>query len=303
MTLDPVEARPAHVLIANDQEWSARSLESILVPQGFEVVRAYTGSQALETARRVIPDVIILDAQMPDLAGVEVCRELRTDPRFDATTPILITTAGPSGRAQRLEAFAAGAWAFHAQPFDGEVLLAELQTFLACKRAVDLLRQQAVLDEQTGLYNLRGVTRRARELGSDAHRHHTALACVVMSPELPSTEDSGPHQRAIVDLLVRLFRESGRAADAIGRIGRAEFAVVAAGTGPEGAVQLARRFDTLLQENVARAGVVADSSARLRAGYCAVPDFAKSGMDAVEMLSRATGALAVAAPEERIRAA
>ena len=38
------------VLIANDQEWSARSLESILVPKGYEVVRAYTGRQALEQA-------------------------------------------------------------------------------------------------------------------------------------------------------------------------------------------------------------------------------------------------------------
>ena len=75
------------VLIANDQEWSARSLESILGPSGYSVVRAYTGQQALERVRTAQPDIIILDAQMPDLHGFEVCRQLRSDPRFSANTP------------------------------------------------------------------------------------------------------------------------------------------------------------------------------------------------------------------------
>ena len=57
------------VLIANDQEWSARSIESILSPNGFRVVRAYTGHQALERAFETNPHVIILDAQMPDMHG------------------------------------------------------------------------------------------------------------------------------------------------------------------------------------------------------------------------------------------
>jgi CheY-like chemotaxis protein len=57
------KAHPAPlVLIANDQEWSARSLESILGPNGYAVVRAYTGQQALERARTSQPDIIILDA-------------------------------------------------------------------------------------------------------------------------------------------------------------------------------------------------------------------------------------------------
>src|ERR1043165_6647026 len=78
------------VLIANDQEWSARSLESILGPSGYSVVRAYTGQQALERARATQPDLIILAAQMPDMHGFDVCRALRNDPRFSATTPIII---------------------------------------------------------------------------------------------------------------------------------------------------------------------------------------------------------------------
>src|SRR5688572_22362845 len=98
---------PPLVLLANDQEWSARSMESVLGPQGFASVRAYTGRQALELARRVNPDVILLDAGMPDISGVEICQRLREDPEFPRSTPIVITTAGPASRAQRLEALRA----------------------------------------------------------------------------------------------------------------------------------------------------------------------------------------------------
>src|SRR3954465_9276704 len=97
------------VLIANDQEWSARSLESILGPAGYSVVRAYTGQQALERARTAQPDLIILDAQRADVHGLGVCPMLRADPRLSGTTPVVITASGPSGRTQRLEAYGAGA--------------------------------------------------------------------------------------------------------------------------------------------------------------------------------------------------
>src|SRR5919202_3972889 len=171
------------VLIANDQEWSARSLESILGPNGYTVVRAYTGQQALERAWTAQPDLIILDAQMPDMHGFDVCRALRGDPRFGATTPIVITTSGPSGRTQRLEAYRAGAWEFLGQPLDGESLLLKLATFLQCKREVDVLREENLLDSGTGLYNMRGLARRAREIGADALRRREALACVVFAPD------------------------------------------------------------------------------------------------------------------------
>src|ERR1019366_9632360 len=92
------------VLIANDQEWTGRAVESILVATGYRVVHALTATQALEVARRVSPDLAILDLQLPDFSGVEVCRQLRSDPQFGPSLPIIITTAGPSGRPQRATA-------------------------------------------------------------------------------------------------------------------------------------------------------------------------------------------------------
>jgi diguanylate cyclase (GGDEF)-like protein len=280
------------VLIANDQEWSARSLESILGPHGYAVVRAYTGQQALERARTSQPDLIILDAQMPDMHGFEVCRALRGDPRFSATTPIVITTSGPSGRTQRLEAYRAGAWEFLGQPLDGEALLLKLNTYLESKREVDGLREENLLDPGTGLYNMRGLSRRAREIGAEAFRRRDPVACVVFAPDIEQSEEETPEEEArrMSDQVALLFRQAGRASDAIGRLGMAEYGVIAPATGPEAAVRLARRLGGAVESSPIpiRGG---ERTLRLRAGYCAVADFAESSVDAVELLLRATTAL------------
>ena len=285
--------RPPLVLIANDQEWSARSLESILAPNGYAVLRAYTGIQALERARTARPDLVILDAQMPDIHGFEVCRMLRSDPRFSATTPIVITTSGPSGRTQRLEAYRAGAWEFLGQPLDGESLLLKLGTFLQCKLEVDALREESLLDAGTGLYNMRGLSHRAHEIGADAFRRRDPLACIVISPE---AEESGPGESSdeevqrIAEQVGQLLKRAGRASDAIGRLGHAEFAVIAPATSNEGALRLIQRLGGTIEGSPipVRGG---ERSLKVRAGYCAVPDFAESPVDAVELLLRATTAL------------
>jgi diguanylate cyclase (GGDEF)-like protein len=291
---DKTPAASPLVLIANDQEWSARSLESILGPSGYAVIRAYTGQQALERARTSQPDIIILDAQMPDIHGFEVCRALRSDPRFSTTTPIVITTSGPSGRTQRLEAYRSGAWEFLGQPLDGEALLLKLHTFLQSKRQVDLLREENLLDSGTGLYNMRGLARRAREIGSDAMRRREALACVVFAPEteLENVDEEAPEEELLrmSDQVGAVFRQVGRVSDAIGRLGPTEFAVIAPATGADGAVRLVSRLGEAVEATriPVRGG---ERSVRVKAGYCAVPDFAESSVDAVELLLRATTAL------------
>ncbi|MBA3659198.1 MAG: response regulator [Gemmatimonadales bacterium] len=280
------------VLIANDQEWSARSLESILGPRGYAVVRAYTGQQALERARTAQPDVVILDAQMPDMHGFDVCRALRADPRFGPTTPVVITTSGPSGRSQRLEAYRAGAWEFLGQPLDGEALLLRLNTFLECKREVDALREENLLDPGSGLYNMRGLARRAREIGAEAFRRRDSLACVVFSPE-PDGESGDPvdeEANRVAEQVGLLFKRTGRASDAIGRLGHSEFGVIAPATGVDGALRLVKRIGAAIEASPipVRGG---ERRLKVKAGYCAVPDFAESQVDAVELLLRATTAL------------
>lgn len=295
MQTSDAPSRPPLVLIANDQEWSARSLESIMGPLGYAVLRAYNGRQALDLARSILPDVIILDAHMPDINGVEICAELRADPRVGGATPIIITTSGAGRRAERMAAYAAGAWEFVSQPLDGELLLLKLATWVKAKREVDRVRNDSLLDEPTGLYNMRGLARRAREIGAEAYRHQHSLACVAFAPEPEESADVGAGMAEeiasrVIDHLAQLCRRAGRLSDAIGRLGPAEFAIVAPATEGKGAVRLVERLQETLRESPMTVGGE-ERTVKIRAGYCAVPDYATSSVDAVEMLLRAAATL------------
>lgn len=284
---------PPLVLIANDQEWSARSLESILGPQGYAVVRAHTGRQAIDLAWRTHPDAIVIDSGMPDIGGVEVCRMLRRDARFAISTPIIMTAAGPTARSDRLEAFRAGAWEYCTDPIDADALLLKLMTFIASKRELDRCHDDSLLDRDTGLYNVRGLTRRAQELGADASRRHAPLACVAMSAVPNADVEDGDGQQLthrIAGHIGDIFRRAARVSDVVGHLGRSEFGIIAPSTAADGAVRLVERIQAMVQSApLAREG--RDQPLQLRAGYCAVPDFAESSVDAVELLLRAATAL------------
>ena len=238
--------RAERILIANDQEWAARSVETILVAEGYEVQRAYTGRQALQRAFELPPDLIILDNQMPDLSGAEVCRQLRADPRVGHATPILLSTAGPAGRQQRIEAHQAGAWEFYGQPLDPELLLHKIRLYLEVKCAVDRLAEEALVDELTGLYNTRGMLRRTEEVLADARRNQREISLITLvlddTPRVEALEQAGELARRMGEIV----RGSVRAADLVGRIGPLRFAVVSAGSDRGGAERLADRLLTAL---------------------------------------------------------
>jgi diguanylate cyclase (GGDEF)-like protein len=286
------QTRPALVLIANDEEWSARSLETILGPQGFAVLRAYNGRQTLDLARSARPDVVILDSRLPDAPGVEICRMLTTSGILGPATPIVMTTSDPSGRAQELTALQAGAWEFTMFPLDGDVLLSKLGTFVRAKRESDAVREDGLLDPSTGLYNARGLARRAREIGAEASRRRNPLACIAFAPDTASSPLS---DQELDRLAIRIAEHLGatldraaRLSDVVGRLGQSEFAIIAPDTEAAGAVRLAERVLGLI---AALPFEGEGSGVTARAGYCAVPDFAEASIDAVEMLVRAASAL------------
>jgi PleD family two-component response regulator len=268
--------RPPLVLIVNDQEWSTRSLESILAPSGYAVLRAYTGSKGLERALAARPDVILIGAALPDMDGLELCLALRSDPRITPSTPIIVTTTGRPGRNERLAALRAGAWDYLGQPLDAEELLLRFEGFVRAKHDADRAREEGLVDGLTGLYSLRGLSRRARELGSQAHRQSGSLACVVFRAE-------GPEDEAAVERVVRQFadrlRSLGRTSDAIGRIGGAEFALFAPGADADGARAIIERLTE------------ADAGHSLAAGFFAVPDYRSANLQPQDMLARASEAI------------
>jgi PleD family two-component response regulator len=282
-------ARPPLVLIANDEEWWTRSLESFLAPAGYAILRAYNGQQALARAKEAKLDLIFLDAGLPDIPGIEVCRKLRDDPWISRTTPILITTAGRCTRERRLEALGAGAWDYLGLPLDADELLLRLESFMQAKFDADRSQQEGLTDPLTGLYNLHGLMRRARELGSDAYRNSRALACVAFAPHMAMDgEHDGEGFWGAVDHVAGVLRSVGRVSDAIGRVRQGEFVVIAPETTEDGARKLAERLSAEVEAALAAGG---KATVKLLAGYDAVPDFRTAGIQPAALLAGATTAL------------
>ncbi|HVE79179.1 MAG TPA: response regulator [Gemmatimonadaceae bacterium] len=286
-------ARPPLALIVHEEEWSARSLESVLTPAGWAIIRARTGAEALRLVRSAHPTVVLTHVRLPDMKGTELCRRLREDAHAGAGVPLLILANGPVGREERIAAFRNGAWDIFSQPVDSEVLLVRLETFLRVRREFERSQDESLLDAETGVYNLRGLARRAREIGAEALRLRHALACVVLAADTSAGEyasrDEWPDDRRIGSLAERfgrLLARTGRASDVVARIGETEFAIIAPATQADAAERMIERIRSAASEDDGDAGKL-----RVRAGYCAVDDFASSAADVDELLLRAASVL------------
>lgn len=277
--------RPPLVLIANEQEWSTRTLESILGPSGYAVLRAFTGRDTIERARTAQPDLVIVSDSLADMSGLDVCRTLREQHIISEATAILIITPGPSSREQRIAALKAGACEYLGHPLDADELPLRLHAYVRAKYDADRGREESLLDQGTGLYNMQGLARRARELGAHAFRHHTALACVVIAPDMGENGSGITEQQlqTVVAEVARTLKATGRISDAIGRLGPTEFAVIAPETDAAGAVKLAERLAQAV-----------GTGPKLKVGYDSVANYREAPIEPMDMLIRATSALRMA---------
>ena len=270
------------VLLIEDQEWTARSIESILSPHGYAVFKAYTGRQGLDIVRKMIPDLVLVDLRLPDMKGTDVLAQLAQTPTIYPSTPRILVSTSPISQAERLDALEAGAWDIIRPPLDSQELTLRFRTWTRAKRDADEARERGLVDPLTGLYNFNGLLRRIDEVVSDASRNERYISLVMLGP--PTPQDAGladalPDDRARD--LGRTLMSAARLSDAIGRVGEGEFVVIAPGTDPNGASRLAERM-------LEAAG---GSEVSLRAGVYTTRRTKKEPVASLDLLSRATAAL------------
>jgi len=266
------------VLLIDDQEWTSRSIESILRPRGHVVLKAYTGQQALDLVGKVSPDAVLVDIHLPDIDGVELVRQLRNSPTIQSMTPILMITSDTVGRAERLEALGAGAWDILTHPVEPNELVLRMDTFVRAKQDTDRVREEGLTDPNTGFYNVRGILRRTKEITADAVRFDRPLTCIAFGPHTFGGDTSDPlGMEALVEAIsmrvASALRSVTRVSDTVGRLGPGEFVVVAPGTDQEGAVRLADRVLQAVEttsEQQSPGLVDVDQLSQIRAGFCAV---------------------------------
>lgn len=90
---DPVAKR---ILIVEDNELNMKLLNDILEAHGYDIIKSSQGEEAIALARNQLPDIILLDIQLPDISGLEVSRRLKADPDT-SVIPIIAVTAFAMG--------------------------------------------------------------------------------------------------------------------------------------------------------------------------------------------------------------
>jgi two-component system alkaline phosphatase synthesis response regulator PhoP len=116
------------ILVVDDEPVLVETIAYNLEQAGFQVATALDGSSGLEAARRERPDLIILDIMLPEMDGLEVCRQLRRE-RATATTPIMMLTA-KGDEIDKVVGLEVGADDYVTKPFGRRELLARVRALL-----------------------------------------------------------------------------------------------------------------------------------------------------------------------------
>ena len=134
------------VLIVDDESAGRDTVESILDGEGYVLLMATNGTQAIEMARTNQPDIILMDVMMPGMTGFEACRHIRSDSDL-AEIPIILLTA-LDDRKSLLTGLDAGADDFITKPFDRYELRARLAGIMRLNRFRKLVQERNNVEEE-----------------------------------------------------------------------------------------------------------------------------------------------------------
>ncbi|WP_449418564.1 response regulator [Phormidium nigroviride] len=213
----------AKVMVVDDDPYMLAALRLLLEPWGVKTLTLDDPRQFWETLEVVVPDLLILDIEMPYLTGIELCLTVRNDPRWSGV-PILFLTAHTDAKTVH-QVFAAGGDDYVTKPIVGPELVNRI--FNRLERS-QLLRSRAETDALTGVANRRRSTQDLSQFLHLADRHNQSLCFALLDLDcFKQVNDEYGHAmgdtvlRRLGELLLRTFG----AQDVVARWGGEEFVV------------------------------------------------------------------------------
>ena len=164
------------VLVVDDLKTNVRMLEQALAKDGYTILTAFSGAEALLVVQRERPDLVLMDIRMPGRDGIEVCRQLKHD-SATRLMPIVLMT-GFSSAEDRIGAIEAGADDFLAKPVDVAELRARVKSLVRLKRYTD------ELDSAEAVIMSLARTVEARDPCTEGHCQRLSRLAVAMGTRL-----------------------------------------------------------------------------------------------------------------------
>jgi len=224
--LDAADQRPC-LLVVDDQPINIQALYRIFAPD-HRVLMATSGAKALALCREDPPDLVLLDVEMPELDGYEVCARLKAD-EATRNIPVIFVTSHTDAD-EETKGLELGATDFIAKPVNPAVVRARVKTHLTLKAQSDLLRQMVFLDGLTGVANRRCFDERLDVEWRRAARSASPLALLMLDVDhFKRFNDCYGHQmgdECLRQVAAAIKGSLVRPGDVVARYGGEEFACI-----------------------------------------------------------------------------
>lgn len=240
--------RKPRLLLVDDQRINILTLHE-LFREECDIFMAMTGEQALETCRKLSPDLILLDVHMEGLDGHEVCLRLKKDPKTRDIPVIFVTAQGTEE--DEVLGLELGAVDFIVKPINPIIVRARVNTHLTLKYQSDMLRSLAQLDGLTGVANRRKFDEELERTWRRSLREKTELSIIMIDIDyFKRYNDHYGHLQGdtcLQSVAGALATTVNRPYDLLARYGGEEFVCLLPNTDLNGAVVVAERMQAGVQ--------------------------------------------------------
>lgn len=246
----------ATVLIVDDEVSNIEIMNAVL-EDNYDICFATSGEQAIDVARSVLPDLILLDVMMPGIDGYEVCIRLKNE-RLLADVPVIFTT-GLDDQDAEVRGLSVGAIDYVTKPINPTILRARVSNHIELKRLRDQLAQMAVTDALTGLSNRRQLEETLKAETARLAPTGAWLSFIMLDIDFFKLfNDTYGHpegDRCITMVAAALTRAVHRISGVTARYGGEEFACVLPGADPKTALATAKDIQSQIHAlNIPHAG-------------------------------------------------
>ncbi|MEM6313292.1 MAG: diguanylate cyclase [Planctomycetota bacterium] len=251
----PGSAHGSRILVIDDARSIRRLVENWLQQDGHRVDVAATGQDGLDRAIASTPDLILLDIDIPDRDGFDVCRALKSNPQTIGI-PVIFLTANTDVR-QKIRGLDLGAVDYIGKPFEPAEFRARVRAALRTKHLLDLLSEKAQVDGLTGLHNRRHLDERLAALTALMRRGGSKFSCIMADIDFfKRLNDEHGHAFGdeVLVAVAAAFVQTCRAEDVLCRYGGEELCVLTPEVALHGAAKLAERLRVAVSSMEFRSG-------------------------------------------------